>query len=178
MAKYCLYNLLIPPLFFYLLFFLIPYASSSASFKISSFKPDEPSILYHGDATPSDGIIELNKVAFTCRVGWATFALRVRLWDSNTGKLTYFTTNFYFTIDTRGSTEYGNGFAFFLAPVGFEIPRNSVGGYLGLFNTTTSHSSRNRIVLVEFDSFPNPEWDPIFEHGGINNNSMASRVYT
>ncbi|PQP99863.1 hypothetical protein Pyn_05596 [Prunus yedoensis var. nudiflora] len=36
----------------------------------------------------------------------------------------------------------------------------------------------NQIVLVEFDSYANPEWDPRYEHVGINNNSIASAVST
>ncbi|KAJ7943780.1 putative Kinase [Quillaja saponaria] len=74
-------------------------------------------------------------------------------------------------------SSYGHGLVFFLAPVGFQIPPNSAGGFLGLFNTTTSDSSRNQIVLVEFDSYPNPEWDPPVEHVGINNNWISSAVY-
>ncbi|KAF3440202.1 hypothetical protein FNV43_RR18483 [Rhamnella rubrinervis] len=66
----------------------------------------------------------------------------------------------------------------FLAPQGFQIPPNSAGGFLGLFNTTTSDSSQNQIVLVEFDSFSNPEWDPPIEHVGINSNSISSAVFT
>ncbi|KAJ0096942.1 hypothetical protein Patl1_28380 [Pistacia atlantica] len=100
--------------------------------------------------------------------------------NSHTGKLSDFTTQFSFSIDTLGRTPYGHGLAFFLAPVGFQIPPNSVCGYLGLFNATTAYSSANQIVMVEFDSFPNPEWDPpdVQDHVGINNNSIASAVYT
>jgi len=99
-------------------------------------------------------------------------------WNSNTGKLSDFICHFSFTIDTRGLSSYGHGIAFFLAPIGFQIPPNSAGGFLGLFNTTTSDSSKNQIVLVEFDSFPNPEWNPSYEHVGINKNSIASAVTT
>ncbi|XP_065623956.1 uncharacterized protein LOC136065128 [Quercus suber] len=77
-----------------------------------------------------------------------------------------------------GSPNYGHGLAFFLAPVGLEIPPNSVGGFLGLFNTTNSDSSQNQIVHVEFDSFVNQEWDPTVQHVRINNNSISSAVYT
>lgn len=174
-----LYNFLLLVSFFFL--FHLPLflpCSCSVSFKIPSFKLDEPRILYHGDASPSDGTIEFNKPNFLCRVGWATYAQSVQIWDSHTGKLTDFATNFSFTIDIGGHVDHGNGFAFFLAPVGFEIPPNSGGGYLGLFNTTTSHSARNRIVTVEFDSYPNEEWEPKFEHVGINNNSITSSVLT
>ena len=107
-----------------------------------------------------------------------TYAEKVPLWDSNTGNLADFTTHFSFIIDTRGIPNYASGLAFFLAPVEFDIPPNSVAGFLGLYNTTNSDSSKNQLVHVEFDSFANPEWDPTFEHVGINNNSIASAVYT
>ncbi|CAM8891734.1 unnamed protein product [Rhodiola kirilowii] len=74
--------------------------------------------------------------------------------------------------------DYGSGLAFFLAPVGFNIPPNSIGGFLGLFNTTTTDSSRNQIVSVEFDSNGSDQWDPGYEHVGINNNSVYSAVTT
>ncbi|GMY12055.1 L-type lectin-domain containing receptor kinase IX.1-like [Fagus crenata] len=112
---------------------------------MSHFESNGSNILYHGDAVPSVGAIEMNKVNYVCRVG---------------------------------SPTYGHGLAFFLAPVGFEIPPNSAGGFLGLFNTTTSDSSQNQIVLVEFDSYVNVEWDPSVEHVEINNNSIYSVVYT
>ncbi|XP_062144663.1 L-type lectin-domain containing receptor kinase IX.1-like [Alnus glutinosa] len=165
------------PLFFFLI--LLPTAYS-VSFQITRFEPTATDILYLGDAVPSVGAIEMiNKYRYVCRVGWAIYAKRVPLWDSDTRKLTNFTTRYSFTINTQGAPHYASGLAFFLAPAGFEIPPNSCGGFLGLFNTTTSaDSSRNQIVLVEFDSFPNPEWDPKVEHVGINTNSIASAIYT
>ncbi|KAL9999037.1 putative protein kinase RLK-Pelle-L-LEC family [Helianthus debilis subsp. tardiflorus] len=73
---------------------------------------------------------------------------------------------------------YGHGIAFFLAPVGFTSPLNSAAGFLGLFNSTTSDDpSQGPIVSVEFDSFSNQEWDPPFEHVGINRNSLSSVSY-
>jgi hypothetical protein len=171
------------PLFFFLL--LLPTAYS-VSFQITRFEPTATDILYLGDAVPSAGAIEMiNTIRYDCRVGLAIYAKRVPIWDSDTRKLTDFTSHYSFTIDTKGHSQrnYASGLAFFLAPAGFEIPPNSSGGFLGLFNTTTStestHSSRNQIVLVEFDSFPNyPGWDPPFEHVGININSIASSIST
>jgi hypothetical protein len=168
------------PLFFFLI--LLPTAYP-VSFQITRFEPTATDILYLGDAVPSVGAIEMiNKYRYVCRVGWAIYAKRVPLWDSDTRKLTNFTSHYSFTINTQGAPHYASGLAFFLAPAGFEIPPNSSGGFLGLFNTTTStestDSSRNQIVLVEFDSFPNPEWDPPVEHVGINTNSIASAIYT
>ncbi|KAJ4824700.1 hypothetical protein Tsubulata_016492 [Turnera subulata] len=137
-------------------------------------------MLYQGDSVPgNDGSIEFNKVNYINRVGWATYPDRVFLWDSTSGKVSDFTTRFIFTIDTQQSPSYGHGLAFFLAPVGFEIPPNSAGGFLGLFNTTTMTLSPNPVVMVEFDTFPNvlEGWDPPVQHVGINNN-ISSAVYT
>ncbi|XP_060674858.1 L-type lectin-domain containing receptor kinase IX.1-like [Ziziphus jujuba] len=165
-------------IFFFFVILLFPFADS-IQFQISRFDSNQENILYQGDAAPSVGAVELNsKYNYLCRVGWATYAESVPLWDSETGKLADFTTHFSFTINTLGVPHYGHGFSFFLAPVGFQIPPNSAGGFLGLFNTTTSDSLRNQIVLVEFDTSSNPEWDPPVEHVGINENSISSAVYT
>ncbi|KAK9272925.1 hypothetical protein L1049_003304 [Liquidambar formosana] len=164
-------------LFYFLSFCLLP-STNSVSFQIPRFNPTATDIVYEGDAAPYDGAIDFNSITYYCHVGRATYAERVRLWDSNTGKLTDFSTHFTFSIYTQGSSKYAAGLAFFVAPVGFQIPPNSDGGFLGLFNTTTSDSSSNQIVVVEFDSFPNPEWDPPYEHVGINNNSIASAITT
>ena len=158
--------------------FYLPLAHS-IHFNITRFDRNEARVLYQGDAVPSVGTVELiNKVDYLCRVGRVISAERVRLWDAKTTKLSDFTTRFSFIIDTRERPNYAAGLAFFLAPVGFEIPPNSAGGFLGLFNTTTSDSSQNQIVLVEFDSFSNPQWDPTFEHVGINRNSISSVIHT
>ncbi|KAJ7943776.1 putative Kinase [Quillaja saponaria] len=160
-------------------FFVFLPSANSIDFKLSRFDPSSAEILYLGDAVPSVGAIEMtNKLNYVNRVGWAIYSEKVPLWDTNTGKLTDFTTHYSFIIRTEGMSLYGHGLAFFLAPVGFQIPPNSAGGFLGLFNTTTSDSSTNQVVLVEFDSFPNQGWDPPVEHAGINNNSISSAVYT
>ncbi|XWS15417.1 hypothetical protein CRYUN_Cryun35bG0096000 [Craigia yunnanensis] len=107
-------------------------------------------------------------------------AIRVLLWDSETAKLSDFNTHFSFEIDTQDAQVSAHGICFFLASGGSQIPLNSAGGFLGLYNTTTSDSPSNQIVSVEFDAFENPEWDPsgIGGHVGINKNSIASAVYT
>ncbi|XP_030946149.1 L-type lectin-domain containing receptor kinase IX.1-like [Quercus lobata] len=164
------------PLYFFLL--VLP-TVSSVYFQITRFEPDPSNILYLGDAMVTLGAIEMNRVNRVTRVGQAIYAKGVPLWDPDTGKLTDFSTHFSFLIDTQGRKKYGHGLAFFLAPVGFEIPTNSAGGFLGLFNTSTAESlAQSQIVLVEFDSFTDPDWDPPVEHVGINNNTIASAVYT
>lgn len=87
----------------------------------------------------------MNKVNYANRVGQAIYAKGVPLWDPDTGKLTDFSTHFSFLIDTRGMNIYNNGLAFFLAPVGFEIPTNSAGGFLGLFNTSPMIQLRTKL---------------------------------
>ncbi|WRX08039.1 Protein kinase domain - like 10 [Theobroma cacao] len=159
--------------------FLLP-CVNSIHFKISRFDPEATNIVYEGDARPYVGAVDFNSVSYLCRVGRVSYAQSVPIWDSGTNKVADFTTHFSFFIDTlnRNISMYAAGLAFFLAPVGFEIPPNSAGGFLGLFNTTTSDSTRNQIVLVEFDTFPNPEWDPPVQHVGINTNSISSAEYT
>eukprot|EP00258_Populus_trichocarpa_P006504 XP_002310340.3 L-type lectin-domain containing receptor kinase IX.1 [Populus trichocarpa] len=167
------------PHHFYLSFLLplllLP-SANSVYFQISQF--NDTNMYYQGDAVPFGGHIEFNLVDYINRVGWATYPERVRLWDSRSGQLSDFTSHFSFTINTQGATNYGHGIAFFLAPVGFQIPPNSAGGFLGLFNTTTMQSPQSQIVSVEFDSFPNYGWDPKVGHVGINNNSISSALYT
>ncbi|GAB4847196.1 hypothetical protein Ancab_026206 [Ancistrocladus abbreviatus] len=156
---------------------ILPYACS-VSLQFPRFELDSPRILYQGDAVYSAGSIEFNRYDYLCRVGHITYAESVQIWDSGSGTLSDFSTHFTFLITTLGQPTYGHGLAFFMAPVGFQIPPNSYGGFLGLFNTTTSNSTRNQMIAVEFDSYPDPEWDPSFQHVGININSIASAVYT
>ncbi|XWS45044.1 hypothetical protein CRYUN_Cryun15aG0102700 [Craigia yunnanensis] len=148
-------------------------------FHISPFHPNDNRILNQGDAKPSDGVIEFNNVNYRYRVGWATYANKVPLWNSKTGKLSDFNTRIGFTITMSNLSEYSHGFAFFLAPVGSHIPTNSAGALLGLFNTTNRVSALGQVVLVDFDTLKD-RWDPdeLDNHVGINNNSITSANYT
>ncbi|XP_023751898.1 L-type lectin-domain containing receptor kinase IX.1 [Lactuca sativa] len=162
----------------YIIFlFLLP-LSESVYFEINRFDVDATNILYSGDAMPSVGTIEFNKVNYLTRVGQAIYADTIPIWDEKSGKVSDFTTHFTFIIDTQSQSTYGHGLTFFLAPVGFQIPPNSAGGFLGLFNTTYTDSSQNQMIVIEFDSFVNSEWDPPYEHVGINKNSIHSVNHT
>ncbi|KAL5556638.1 hypothetical protein UlMin_038874 [Ulmus minor] len=163
------------PLFFLLFYFPLAF---SFYFNIPRFENNNQRVLYQGDAVPRVGRAELNnQIDYMFQVGRVIFSNRVKLWDAKTRKFADFTTRFSFFIDTRDRPYYAAGLAFFLAPAGFPIPPNSAGGFLGLFNTTTSDSSENHIVHVEFDSFSNG-WDPNITHVGINKNSVSSLIYT
>ncbi|XVF17401.1 hypothetical protein REPUB_Repub10bG0119000 [Reevesia pubescens] len=177
MATYC-YNLLNLHLIISCFVFVFPFANS-VYFHISRFAPNDNRILYQGDAKPFDGVIEFNYVDYGYRVGWATYTNKVPLWNSKTGKLSDFTTRFTFTITIPNLSNYGHGFAFFLALVGSQIPPNSAGALLGLFNTTNRVSTLGQVVLVEFDTFKDPwDTDGLDNHVGINNNLLTSANYT
>lgn len=165
-------------LIIFIQFFFIP-VCHPLSFSINRFDQGTSNIIYDGDAAPSSkglGVIELNTyTADFFRVGWATYAEPLHLWEGSL--VADFTTNFAFIVDTLNSTSFADGFAFFLAPVHYLSPPNSAGCDLGLFNTTTRfEDSQNQLVLVEFDTFSNP-WDPPGPHIGINNKTISSVVH-
>ncbi|KAI6694018.1 hypothetical protein NL676_021728 [Syzygium grande] len=148
------------------------------SFNITSFDTDLRDILYEGVATAAYGYIVLTMVnpPHRYQVGRIKYANPVRILDPHTGRQADFSTNFSFTIEI-GSAQYCDGLAFFLAPVGNPIPPNSAGGFLGLFNASTANEGhRNQIVMVEFDTYVNPEFDPPMHHIGINKNYLSSLV--
>ncbi|PWA55638.1 Concanavalin A-like lectin/glucanase superfamily [Artemisia annua] len=132
-----------------------------------------------GDANiGTNGTIDFNRINYLNRVGHVQYSDAVPIWDSKSGKLSDFSTHFTFIIDTLAKSTYGHGLVFFLASDGFEIPPNSEGGFLGILNQTYYDSPQNQRIFIEFDSFVNPEWDPPFEHVGINKNSISSVNYT
>ncbi|KAK1410361.1 hypothetical protein QVD17_36897 [Tagetes erecta] len=162
---------------FHLLMLILP-LYNSLYFQVPRFDSNTNDVVFIGDAVPSFGAVNFNSLVYCCRVGQVIYKQPVPLWDSNSRKLSDFTTHFTFVIDTQNFVPYGHGIAFFLAPVGFTSPLNSAAGFLGLFNSTTSDNpSQGPIVSVEFDSISNQEWDPPVEHVGINRNSLSSVTY-
>ncbi|CAN1216096.1 L-type lectin-domain containing receptor kinase IX.1 [Linum perenne] len=125
--------------------------TDSIHFNVTNFNAQDPEISYQGDARASNAAAQIANSPEIFRIGWVTHTRKIPIWDSASGRLTDFTTNFSFTIDTRGRNKTSDGLAFFLAPVGFTIPLNSVGG---------------------------TQWDPPYPHVGINENSLSSAVST
>ncbi|CAH8360294.1 unnamed protein product [Eruca vesicaria subsp. sativa] len=169
-------------IFFLFLFHVLPCFVDSVHFNFTSFRQGDPgNVIYHGDASP-DGAVVLNNIDFIARVGWVTYAEEVPIWNPRNGKLADFSTSFSFIIDTRNLRDgnFGHGLCFFLAPVGIQLRVNSAGGFLGLFNQINNATSSFPLVHVEFDTFANPEWDPldVGSHVGVNNNSLLSSNYT
>ncbi|KAK0605377.1 hypothetical protein LWI29_026054 [Acer saccharum] len=178
MAVLSLNNNFLLNLIFSFLFLSFPIANS-VSFNFTSFDANNNAgIYFEGAASSSAGVLQLTKNQIendlTNSTGWATYDQPVPIWDSKTGRLTDFTTHFSFIIKpSEGTSNYGDGISFFLAPYNnFSIPRNSSGGFLALFSNA-ENSTDNQIVAVEFDSFNNT-WDPDDNHVGINVNSIVS----
>ncbi|KAI8025194.1 hypothetical protein LOK49_LG02G03133 [Camellia lanceoleosa] len=175
---------MITSLFFLVLLFF--YAKATPfSFNLPTIQHNDSLINCTGDAYISSQGIQVTRdhddgydvPSLQWRTGRATCTQPMHLWDTATGNLTDFSTNFSFII--RGSN-YGEGLAFFLAPNGSNIPPNSTGGGLGLINEnqTTTSTGVNRFVAVEFDTYRNNPWQeglPI-NHVGINVNSRRSSV--
>ncbi|KAF1858775.1 hypothetical protein Lal_00044809 [Lupinus albus] len=151
----------------------------SLSFNITDFNNgvSASNMAYEGDGQPINGSIELNKVSYLFRVGRAIYGQPLHLWDSSTKVVTDFTTSFTFIIDKVNDTSYGDGFAFYMAPLGYQIPPNSAGGTFALFNATTnSNLPQNHVLAVEFDTFIGST-DPPMKHVGIDDNSLTSVAY-
>ncbi|XXG55812.1 hypothetical protein AAC387_Pa03g3397 [Persea americana] len=166
------------PLVVIILFFLLP-SAHSIYFKFSNFERNQPSqIRYIGDAEPSNGVIELTKndlsVTINNNTGRAIYSDPVLIWDAKTGNLTDFNTQFSFIINGLKKSSYGDGFTFFLSPNGSTIPSDSIGGSLGIYSDT--NSSEYKVVVIEFDTFYNPPFDPVSlpHHVGININNRTS----
>ncbi|XP_004512557.1 lectin 9-like [Cicer arietinum] len=157
------------------------------TFTINQFKRANPNIVFEGDASVSGGILKLTKTdqlgkPLSKSVGRAIHLTPIHIWDKINGELADFSTTFIFAVNTNGSQLHGDGFTFFLGPIDFDLPKNSSGGYLGLFNPETALiPSENPILAIEFDSFTN-EWDPTapFQspHIGIDVGSIDSVATT
>ncbi|KAK7252454.1 hypothetical protein RIF29_36400 [Crotalaria pallida] len=160
-------------------FLTLAHNVNSADFSFPSFDPYNQDITFQGDAFVSDGVLQLTKFGkggapLPNSVGRASYATPLRLWDAKRAQLARFSTNFTFVVAPYSPGLYGDGISFFIAPFYSNIPKNSSGGFLGLFSPDTAlNAYKNDIVAVEFDSYENP-WDPVYSHIGIDVNSIAS----
>ncbi|KAM7486938.1 hypothetical protein LguiA_002947 [Lonicera macranthoides] len=163
----------------------IPSSSQQLSFNFTNFDPNNRELNYSGDSTAWDHVIQLtinlkNK-NMNSSIGRVTYFKPMQLWDKSSKAQADFTTHFSFTIDADTVNFFGDGMAFFLAPVNFPLPRRGEGAGLGLvcgeqIINSTFNSTLNPFVAVEFDTFVNKNWDPDLGYGhvGIDVNSMIS----
>ncbi|CAL9037338.1 unnamed protein product [Musa banksii] len=154
--------------------------ATSLSFNFSSFDQSSRSkIQQQGDAYVANDRIQLTKNqldgSLTSSGGRAVYGEPLPLWDPETRELTDFTTRFVFAINGLNESSTGDGVAFFLSSYPSAIPPNSLGGGLGLFNSTplAADLTFNNTVAVEFDTFKN-DFDTSANHIGIDVNSVKS----
>jgi len=164
-------------LLFYI--FLVPTTTIAQllSFNITNFNDTQSASLvgYSGAAKSENGTIVLNPLTDNGNdngIGRAIYGFPLRFKNSSNGHVTDFSTRFSFTIDVSTKTNYGDGFAFYVAPLGYLIPADSGGRGLGIYG-----ASQKNIIAVEFDTFPN-DFEPQMRHVGINNNSVVSLNYS
>ncbi|XP_058772230.1 lectin 9-like [Vicia villosa] len=156
-------------------------------FTLTKFEIENPDIFLQADASISGGVLKLTKTdqygkPLQKSVGRATYLTPIHIWDKASGELADFSTVFTFIVNTNNSQLHGDGFTFFIGPLSFELPKNSSGGYLGLFNPETALiPTQNPIIAIEFDSFTNG-WDPAspsqYPHVGIDVGSIDSVATT
>ena len=155
-------------------------SSDSLSFTFNNFRTGQKDLILQGDAQiTSAGAVQLTKTDSSGKpvrgsIGRVLYYTPVQLWDSNTGELASFETSFSFVL-TSPTNNPGDGFAFFISVPDTTIPSGSSGGLLGLFTSENAlNSSSNQILAVEFDTFINNNWDPNYQHIGIDVNTIKS----
>ncbi|KAM5586125.1 hypothetical protein ABKV19_005164 [Rosa sericea] len=141
------------------------------------------SLVLEGDAAYNiNDQLQLTRSADTINgsVGRVTYSRPFLLWNTSTGEIADFTSNFTFYIESANNSEYGDGLAFFIEPNGSLLNRTlGRGSSLGLPVDPNSNVSRNQhsFVAVEFDIFHNggkTVEDPAGDHVGIDINSVKS----
>ncbi|XP_030464893.1 L-type lectin-domain containing receptor kinase IX.1-like [Syzygium oleosum] len=164
----------------------LPSATSESfnniSFNFPTFQSNVQRLTFEGNASIVNSNIQLTLgEPMECpkeAVGRATYQQPMHLWDSSTGNMADFVSQFTFTIDSHRNYSRADGLVFFLAPNGSQIPEHSEGPFLGLTNSTlNSTNSNTAFVAVEFDTFYDNltnAWDPQCDHVGIDVNSLAS----
>lgn len=162
----------------FLLLFKRVHSSDSLSFTFNTFTPDQRDIILQGDAK----LLSTNTLQLTGQtkntVGRALYSAPVHLWEKSTNKVASFQSSFTFLLTSRHSPA-SDGITFFIAPTDTTIPHGSSGGYLGLFSPENAlNTSANQVVAVEFDTFPDNNWDPSYIHIGIDVNSIRSAAVT
>ncbi|CAN6214234.1 unnamed protein product [Urochloa humidicola] len=96
--------------------------------------------------------------------------------NNGTNATASFAARFSFVIDNpNAGAAGGDGIAFFVSPGRAAL--GATGGYLGLFNSSSSRNDSAAIVAVEFDTMANPEFaDPSDNHVGLDLGSPVSVV--
>ncbi|XP_057422490.1 L-type lectin-domain containing receptor kinase IX.1-like [Lotus japonicus] len=114
-------------------------------------------------------------------LGRVIYSKQLHLWDTNSSKITDFTTSFSFTMNTPNKTHHGDGITFYLAQPNFPLPVPRDGSGMGLASrdqlANPNYTKEHPFVAVEFDTFAN-DWDPKYHHVGIDVNSISTDYST
>ncbi|OIW17470.1 hypothetical protein TanjilG_22582 [Lupinus angustifolius] len=153
-------------------------SSDDISFNFKKFVQNQEDLIIQGNASISEtGVLRLTKVEngepIAMSVGIAEYVSPIHIWEKE--RVASFVTTFSFIMEAPNPNLVSDGLTFFLAPLDFPQGRN--GGYFGLFNGT-QYDSSYQIVAVEFDTHGAPEdqWDPPYQHIGIDVNSVTSET--
>ncbi|KAL8530779.1 hypothetical protein ACS0TY_007717 [Phlomoides rotata] len=177
---------LIPDLLLALFLFLFQFLVAAVSqaedttiFSYDSFSKSSKDLVYQGDAfvPSSSSFVRMTKVDASGNpvpqsVGRVVYSPPVKFWDTN--QEATFETTIKFSIE-KVDDDPGDGFTFFIIPVGSPIPDPGVGGRsFGLFNFETGLAPS--VFAVEFDIYYGSDntWDPRYPHIGIDINSRDS----
>ncbi|KAJ4981378.1 hypothetical protein NE237_032215 [Protea cynaroides] len=135
----------------FLLFLIIIPSATSISFNFSNFNQSTHDIVLQGNANISTGAIQVTGYPpGRNRIGRATYTKPVPLYNKETRNLTDFTTHFSFSTSSN-LYSYGDGLAFFLAPMDSSFPLNAT-TYLGSNNhySTSNRTDNHQIFAIEF----------------------------
>ncbi|XP_048537849.1 L-type lectin-domain containing receptor kinase IX.2-like [Triticum urartu] len=142
-----------------------------------------------GDAAQHGKLVDLTCYSLTQRnpygdcTGGMVYAHPVPFYDSITGEVSSFTTQFTFAMGLNSAGGNEGGMAFFLSSYPSRLPPDSSGsgGNLGLpGNDGLSQAyGTDRFIAVEFDTLSNT-WDPrgTQDHIGIDINTVSQSVNT
>ena len=159
MDSQSLYSLPFLCVFFFCCF---PYTTSMISFSFPEFLPNDNDVIVSGTATKAQ-VDEHPSIRLTDNVdnnqglaiGRAYYYKPIPLWDPVANITINFTTTFEFILRTRYEdlSDKGGGIAFFITSEdSVDAPTDSMGGWMGLFNSTTE--GKSKLVAVEFDTWP------------------------
>jgi serine/threonine protein kinase len=122
--------------------------------------------------TPDSGNPDA-QYTITNRSGRVLLKNSFRLYRRN--KTASFSTSFVLNIQVKNGNG-GEGLAFLITSYD-DLPANSFGEWLGLFNASTNGKSSSKVLAVEFDTRQSPGTnDPDGNHVGINVNSINSKT--